>query len=568
MKIRYKFFLVFVIITLFSLFINYFIASLGVQKIAFNQTEQTLNSGLNTNHLLIKNVLDDFFANTQRMKVLNTLSSKKMNQDMATLIQNGTFDWCALYQDDELVLSQSNLKNVDKPENLRIRSGEVYLKQLPTGLVMFASVALDKDRVFISGKTLNFHLIDLYLENGQDILLFLNKRQVYSSNPQLVKGLETLNFEVRVNRLIANVTSSGLFILKQNNLEYKANYRSIDVQNGQLKILLLQPTDFENQIFKEMLINLGIFSAFFIFILLIFSYYISRNIISPFQNLMGAIMERSKQSITTLLKRKDEVGEIASQFWQIMDDLYAQQAQKEKVHSLIAHDLKTPLIAISRTLENIRDQDHISREQRINLINMMLKHCNNSLGLITNLLNIQKYELGKTNLFLAKDNLNTLIIESTEGLKPISQSKNIEIQLHLDPHPVPVMLDHMEISRVIKNILSNAIKYTPENGLISLSSKFTAEGVCVAVKDNGYGIPEELQSTIFDFYNRNNQLIKDNSQADLSTGLGLYLCSQIIEAHKGWLKLESEENKGSEFSFFIPHRYSRPLELPESILDE
>ncbi|PIQ24287.1 hypothetical protein COW36_23825 [bacterium (Candidatus Blackallbacteria) CG17_big_fil_post_rev_8_21_14_2_50_48_46] len=561
MKIRYKFFIVFVVITLFSLFINYFISSLGVQKIVYKQTEQTLDSGLNTNYLILKNFLEQFQNETQRLEILNSLSSVQLEQEMALLLKNQSFDWIMLQEQNQADRVKTSYTQIQAHQIPSLEPGEVFLLAAGTDFFIFTRRVLDSKREWVVGKLLNPVLNSLYHENGQAVLLYLNTHQLYSSDPDLIKSLQKIDFEVSINRLISNLVSSGLFILKGQNQEFKANYRSIDFRNGQLKILLLQPTDFEKQIILEMVVNLAVFSVFFLLILLIFSYYISKNIISPFQSLMDAILKRNKENITDLLERKDEVGDIAIQFWQIMDDLYSQQAQKEKVHSLIAHDLKTPLIAISRTLENIRDQDHISREQRITLINMMLKHCNNSLNLITNLLNVQKYELGKINLFLAKDDLNGLLSESVEGLRPLAEAKQIEIALALDKNPAPLMFDRMEISRVLKNLVANAIKYTQNNGVISIHSKFSSEGVEVVIRDNGQGIPEELQTTIFDFYNRNNRLIKDNAQADLSTGLGLYLCRQIIEAHRGWLRLVSEEGKGSQFTFFLPHRYSRNLEV-------
>ena len=329
---------------------------------------------------------------------------------------------------------------------------------------------------------------------------------------------------------------------------------TIDLHQGRLNIVLLQSVAFEKQIIAEMLTGMIIFSLCFMVVLLIFSFYVSKNVISPFQNLILALKKRQTKQVSELVARRDEIGEIADQFWQMMDDLYAQQAQKERVHSLIAHDLKTPLIAISRTLENIRDQDQLSREHRIKLINMMLKHCNHSLQLITNLLNVQKYELGKIQLYLTENELNALITEAVDGLRPLAQAKQIQIILRLSVEPLPLILDRLELLRVLKNILANAIQYSPSNSEILVSSRPVTHGAEVAVQDQGPGIPVALRATIFDFYNRTNQVLQDRVEMDLSTGLGLYLCRQILEAHMGWLKLESPQGQGSLFTFFLPVR--------------
>jgi signal transduction histidine kinase len=545
MKIRYQFFFIFASITLFSLGIHYWIARLGVEKIVYRHTEQILQSELKADYLIIQNFIDQFQLDLQRLVAVGELRRTHLPR----LLRELHFDRL------EMVAAQPTpahpqAKVTAAPEN----TAHIDLEIQAGRPVLVSRIPLSDGRRLLCVRALQPALEQLQTESGQEVLLYWNSAQFYTSNQALARTLRHVRFEIPISQWLARIKSSGLFVLDTPEQQYKANYRTIDLHQGRLNIVLLQSVAFEQQITAQMLTGMIIFSLFFMVVLLIFSFYISKNVISPFQNLILALKKRQKKQVSELVVRRDEIGEIADQFWQMMDDLYAQQAQKEKVHSLIAHDLKTPLIAISRTLENIRDQDQLSREHRINLINMMLKHCNHSLQLITNLLNVQKYELGKIQLYLTENELNALITEAVEGLRPLAQAKQIQIMLTLAPTPLPLMLDRLELLRVLKNILANAIQYSPAHSMIAVSSRAVTQGAEVAVQDQGPGIPAALQTTIFDFYNRNNQVLQDRAEMDLSTGLGLYLCRQILEAHTGWLKLDSQEGQGSLFTFFLPAR--------------
>ena len=288
--------------------------------------------------------------------------------------------------------------------------------------------------------------------------------------------------------------------------------------------------------------------------LLVFSYFISKDIMEPFYELAIGIAKKDKKSIRTLLTRKDEIGNLANEFWNITEDLLKQQEQKEKVNSLITHDLKTPLVAITRTLETLRDKESLSIEQRAFYLNMMIKHCNQSLELINNLLKVQKYELGKMNLFMSEENFNELADECINGLKPISEQKEIRIESFFDRRITNIMLDRTEMLRVINNLLSNAIKYTDDKGNIRVSSRLLNDSIELRITDDGKGIPIYEQKKIFNFYKTSHDNPETKDEQDISTGLGLYLCKQIIEAHGGQIGFESYKNKGSSFYFSIPLR--------------
>src|SRR5690606_11622126 len=103
------------------------------------------------------------------------------------------------------------------------------------------------------------------------------------------------------------------------------------------------------------------------------------------------------------------------------------------------------------------------------LVSLILKHCNQSLELINNLLKVQKYEMGKLSLFMAEENFNTIVNDCVQGLIPIADNKNIKVEIALDPRVTKTLLDRTELSRVITNLLSNAIKYTDEGNIKVIS---------------------------------------------------------------------------------------------------
>jgi signal transduction histidine kinase len=561
-SIRVKFFIIFSIIAAFTFTVSYYIAGLSIRKIVNRQTEQTLSSSLYTNYSLLKNLIDQFpagFSMEIKVKelvpaVLNEISydiDKSSNEVFSAM----DLDYLVVKKNADFLFSKTNYKGLDANLNFNLLEPEkVYPFYTGSGLLLLTRY-IDSKNPEISitgGKLLNDLFLEKLYQEDVNIVIYWNSQVLTGTNKVFN---EPLPEPVKEMQVTSEFKPSETFLIKWNDRAYKVKYHPIISYPGNsLVIATMSSTLFEDQVFLESVANLVLFLGIFIIVLLLVSYFISRDIMDPFYALAMGISKKDKKSTRMLLTRKDEIGNLANEFWNITEDLLRQQEQKEKINSLITHDLKTPLVAITRTLESIRDKEDIDREQRLFFINLMIKHCHQSLDLINNLLKVQKYELGKMNLFMSEENFNELVEETVTGLKPIADEKEIALNLALDPKISKIMMDRTELLRVINNLLSNAIKYTDEGGHIKVISRFYNDNAELRVTDDGRGIPVYEQKKIFNFYKTSHDNPEARDEQDISTGLGLYLCKQIVEAHGGQIGFESYKNKGSTFYFSIPVR--------------
>ncbi len=239
----------------------------------------------------------------------------------------------------------------------------------------------------------------------------------------------------------------------------------------------------------------------------------------------------------------------------------------------ISHEFRTPLTLILGPAQKILEQsgnDKINEEAR--LIHQNAK----KLTRLTNqLLDLSRIEAGKMKLKTSKQNILPLLNEIIASFQPFADRKKISLKCQNGQEEINIYLDRDKIDKIITNILSNALKFTPEGGCVNVSVKTSPvldenyafdsqvkEIAEISVQDNGIGIPEEQLDKIFDrFYQLDNRLSKEYD----GTGVGLSLTKELVELHKGKILVESEEGKGSMFRVILPMGKEHLLE--EEITD-
>ncbi|MGN0015141.1 MAG: ATP-binding protein [Candidatus Gastranaerophilaceae bacterium] len=235
----------------------------------------------------------------------------------------------------------------------------------------------------------------------------------------------------------------------------------------------------------------------------------------------------------------------------VVRDVSAQkeaQRLREDFIATLTHDLRTPLLAAIQTLKFFTDGSlgELTDKQSL-LLTTMMQSNKDMLGLVNALLEVYKYESGSIPLTKSLFSPNELVEQCCLEISSLAKSKNIEITQELsDTADIEINADRNEIRRVIMNLIGNAVNYTEENGKILVSSTLKEEDYMFSVKDNGIGI---ANSDINKMFKRFSQGTKN--RRSVSTGLGLYLSKQIIEAHGGKIWLESIQDKGSEFFFLL-----------------
>ncbi|MGZ3744110.1 MAG: ATP-binding protein [Pseudobdellovibrionaceae bacterium] len=226
---------------------------------------------------------------------------------------------------------------------------------------------------------------------------------------------------------------------------------------------------------------------------------------------------------------------------------YLQELEQLKNNfvSLISHDLKTPIAKIQAIVDRLLHQ-HLSPELQEDLKSLRGSgdELNRYIQSILKVLRVESRDF-KVNKEVA--DINEIIEEAIQQLRPLATEKNIRIQTELEPM-FSVEFDTILIKEVLVNIIENAIKYTPHHGQISIYSSETEDSIFVKVKDNGEGIRPEDLDNVWGKFTRG----KDQDLKSKGSGLGLYLVKYFIELHGGKVNLESKVGSGSTVSFTLP----------------
>ncbi|MFL6255466.1 MAG: ATP-binding protein [Pyrinomonadaceae bacterium] len=225
-------------------------------------------------------------------------------------------------------------------------------------------------------------------------------------------------------------------------------------------------------------------------------------------------------------------------------------AMKEEFLALTTHDLRSPLTVISGVINFFTSGrlGDMTAEQR-NMVAMMERNTQNLIELVNDLLDASKLESGTMRLDFSTIELSALLDELRHQMQPLAAEKEIALEEGVPSELPPLRADRAKLRRVLVNLISNAVKFTPRGGRVSLSAAPEGPLVRVSVTDTGVGIPEEDLRDIFDKYA---QARSRATRSEKGTGLGLYITRQLVELHGGHIEVQSEVGKGSTFSFTIP----------------
>ncbi|MBN1545850.1 MAG: GAF domain-containing protein [Syntrophaceae bacterium] len=223
---------------------------------------------------------------------------------------------------------------------------------------------------------------------------------------------------------------------------------------------------------------------------------------------------------------------------------------KSEFISAVSHELRTPLTSIkgyaSILMEGKLGDVPEQVRKRLGKINT---HSDNLVSLINNLLDISRIESGRVEMKMEKCSLKAIVENVHDLLTPQMKDRKIQWVARIDENVPEMMLDSSQAERIFINLVGNAIKFTPENGTISVNAHLKDGVVYIEVSDTGIGIPENDIKKLFDeFYRVDNQI----NQNVKGTGLGLPLAKKIVEAHHGRMWATSKVNEGTTFHFTLP----------------
>jgi signal transduction histidine kinase/ligand-binding sensor domain-containing protein/DNA-binding response OmpR family regulator len=233
----------------------------------------------------------------------------------------------------------------------------------------------------------------------------------------------------------------------------------------------------------------------------------------------------------------------------IKNDIYIEQKLSElkiKFFTNISHELRTPLTLIKGPIQELREKEKLS-DKGTQYIDLMEKSTDQMLNLVNQILDFRKIQNGKMRLHVSLINLNSVIENLSKEFIILSEENEISYTCHFDDDDIFVWADKEKLEIVIRNLLSNAFKFTSSGGSILLTAGLLSDGkgCFIKVEDTGTGIPQNKLTEIFERFSQGDNA-KDSTYK--GTGIGLALSKELINLHHGNITVESEQSKGSVFT--------------------
>lgn len=219
---------------------------------------------------------------------------------------------------------------------------------------------------------------------------------------------------------------------------------------------------------------------------------------------------------------------------------------KNEILGIVAHDLRSPVANIQSLLELMEHEQSTAEEQKTYMAH--IKTCCTKAELIIREIIIAAQEEDGKPLKLEKTNLNRFLSDTHKGIQRLANG-NHRFSLILPKHEVILMVNKEKLQRVFDNLLSNAMKFTPQNGEITIELEADAQQVRMYVRDKGIGIPQNQLPFLFDKFTSSGRV---GLNKESSIGLGLHITKQLVEKHNGTITVESEEHKGTSFCITLP----------------
>ncbi len=233
----------------------------------------------------------------------------------------------------------------------------------------------------------------------------------------------------------------------------------------------------------------------------------------------------------------------ALQLQKTLFDLQESQQENTQMMKIVAHDLRNPISAIVQISQLIQMDKSIAPDQ-LSLVNMIQSSARDSLEFINDLLH---FKSSFEHIKKEEIDISSVLLNSIELLNFKAAEK--KQQIHLETEEAYCQANREKIWRVFNNLISNAMKFSPENSVIQIALKKSGKTVICSIKDQGIGIPEEIKHQIFDLFT---DAKRSGTSGEQSFGLGLAISKQIIEAHQGFIWFQSNENEGTTFFVELP----------------
>ncbi|MGF7037189.1 tetratricopeptide repeat-containing sensor histidine kinase [Mucilaginibacter lappiensis] len=488
---------------------------------------------------------NDFRAFYQRQELLGNIGESYKN---ANMIDSASFYYTMTL--NYINSHASRFSNV--PNMLEVARGVIYGNQ---GEIAFITHNYDAaEQLFKKGIAINLQkghdnhdaqlaeikLAQLYLEQNKTDQLFDLLKNLRVQLDSLSNGDAEPNWNDLMSKYYTQKKdyARALYYLRT----YSSLKDSVIKRTNTLKNVDInqQQANFDKQNQIDSLKDHNKLQLIYIYLTILFSAMAVIIILLVFRNL-----KRSKQDIIAIKALNDQIKEQNSHLEYALTKLELNNQEKDRILRTVAHDLRNPIGGIA-SLTSVMTEDDYTDEQK-EMLSLIKETSFNSLELINEILEATNIATAKLNKELI--DINTLLYNSVELLRFKAAEKNQVINFEPLDNPQELLISREKIWRVISNLISNAIKFSPVNASILVKAVNFENKVHLSVKDHGIGIPDKLKSQVFNMFT---EAKRPGTEGEKSFGLGLSICQQIIEKHNGQIWFESDTENGTTFYFSLP----------------
>lgn len=554
----------------------------SIQKLQYiNNTENTAFSYylLGVININLKNYSKSIELYNKALKIYeeikDTLGQAKTYNNIGSVYKDiGEYNDALKYLSKALKIfeSKNDLKNISV---IYTNIGNVYLLQnnYANALKFFKkSLTINEQINDISGKAENLNNIgEVFKSTGKyDICL-----EYFMQSLKFSKQINNISQKLISYNNIADIYSAtGDFknayhykILYGNLLDSILNKEKLEQITKMQIIFETENLEKENQLLKSnnelSKVNIekqtayrNLFLVGFIaaLVLLVLSYNFyrinkrSNKLLKEQKESIARTNEKLLETNEKLIKQKEFLKELNDKLLESEENLREINERKDKFFSIISHDLRNPfasIISFARIMR--RDLDKMSKEEILELTEQLNKVAHRINNLLENLLLWSKMQTNRLDFKPEEIKISKIIKSNIDLLGQSAKNKNINLMYNADDKIV-VFADYYMVDTVLRNLVSNAIKFTHNGGVIKIITESKDNDVLISVDDSGIGIKKNSIKNLFEIGHHSDYGTEDEK----GSGMGLILCKEFVLKNKGKIWVESEENKGSSFKFTLP----------------
>lgn len=262
--------------------------------------------------------------------------------------------------------------------------------------------------------------------------------------------------------------------------------------------------------------------------------------------------KKSRKNIETLTVLNNKINKQKEQLEDTLGELEDRNKEKDRILGIVAHDLRNPIAAISSLISILEDEHEFPPEQS-QILELMQNACTNSIELINEILEFAINEGDSGDIMPEPVDINLIARNCVKLLSFKAAEKKQKLQLVLSDAPGIIKINPAKMWRVISNLVTNAVKFSPSGATIQIVTEKVGNKVQLSVHDKGIGIPDSIKNKIFDTHT---EAKRPGTQGEKPFGLGLSICKQIIEANNGQIWFDTTVGKGTIFYVSLPEEHS------------